>query len=235
MQVPGVYKERAFGLQAAQLGRIGQNCVGNTVAALTPPTPLEFMGIRVYPGMLDSAAQRRLLKQVRQIVRQAPLITQSGPGGRKMSVRMTSAGRFGWLTDGGYHYAERHPHGQPWPAIPDEAVSVWDAVSATTRSPECCLVNFYDEGARMGLHQDRDEGDFDQPVVSISLGDDALFRVGGRERSDPTKSIWLKSGDVAVLTGESRLAYHGIDRIRFRSSSLLRDGGRLNLTLRVVT
>ena len=92
----------------------------------------------------------------------------------------------------------------------------------------------YGEGAKMGLHQDRDEADFDMPVVSISLGDEALFRVGGVERGGPTRSIWLRSGDVAVMGGAARLVHHGIDRVRWGSSTLLPRGGRINLTLRVV-
>ena len=102
------------------------------------------------------------------------------------------------------------------------------------RAPDCCLVNFYAPGAKMGLHQDRDEADFLQPVLSISLGDDGLFRIGGQERGGTTQSAWLGSGDVMLLTGPSRLAYHGIDRVRGGSSSLLKEGGRINLTLRVV-
>ena len=87
----------------------------------------------------------------------------------------------------------------------------------------------------MGLHQDRDEADFSWPVLSISLGDDALFRIGGQERSDPTQSFWLHSGDVMMLSGPNRLAFHGIDRIKYQSSDLLPNRGRLNVTLRVVT
>jgi alkylated DNA repair protein (DNA oxidative demethylase) len=102
------------------------------------------------------------------------------------------------------------------------------------RKPDSCLINYYSGAAKMGLHQDRDEASFDWPVVSISLGDDALFRIGGMDRRDPTESFWLSSGDVVVLQGESRLAYHGVDRVRFGSSRLLEGGGRLNLTLRVV-
>jgi len=197
--------------------------------------PIDVNGARVYPGFLDAGRQAVLLEQVREVVRAAPLISQKGPGGRPMSVRMTAAGRFGWLTDGGYHYSPRQPTGKPWPPIPGIAQEVWDAVSDCARAPECCLVNFYREGARMGLHQDRDEASVAYPVVSISLGDDALFRVGGSERRGPTRSIWLRSGDVAVLSGAARLAFHGIDRVRSGSSTLLPNGGRLNLTLRVVT
>ncbi|QDY71720.1 alpha-ketoglutarate-dependent dioxygenase AlkB (plasmid) [Qingshengfaniella alkalisoli] len=187
------------------------------------------------PGFLDEAMQRQILEDVRQITRLAPLyapMTRRGP----MSVRMTSAGAFGWVTDRkGYRYESRHPQGTEWPPIPASILKVWDEVSGANRPPECCLVNFYGEGARMGLHQDKDEADFSQPVLSISLGDDGLFRVGGVERGGRTKSAWLHSGDVVVLRDEARLAYHGVDRIRFGTSPLLNQSGRLNLTLRVVT
>ncbi len=193
-------------------------------------------GAELWPGLLDSDAQQALLEDLRGVVRAAPLVQPVTPGGRKMSVRMTAAGRFGWVSDRqGYRYAERHPSGVAWPPIPRLALEVWRAVSGCARAPECCLVNFYGEGARMGLHQDRDEADFSCPVVSISLGDDGLFRVGGTERGGRTASAWLGSGDVAVLGGPARLAWHGVDRIRFGSSRLLPQGGRINLTLRVVT
>ena len=102
------------------------------------------------------------------------------------------------------------------------------------RAPDCCLVNLYRDTARMGLHQDRDEADFAWPVLSISLGDDGLFRIGNVERGGRTESVWLHSGDVLVMGGEARLIHHGIDRIRPGSSTLLDGGGRINLTLRVV-
>ncbi len=153
-----------------------------------------------------------------------------------MSVRMSAAGRFGWISDRrGYRYSETHPDGQRWPAIPDEVLAIWDQVSGCPRAPECCLINWYGEGARMGMHQDRDEADFTCPVVSVSLGDDGLFRMGNVERGGKTESIWLQSGDVVVMGGAARLAHHGVDRIRFGSSGLLPNGGRINLTLRVVT
>lgn len=207
-----------------------------SVSKLRLSEPLELNGVRLWPGLLDGSAQAALVEEVRAVVRAAPLMAPVTPGGRPMSVRMTAAGRFGWITDRrGYRYAEAHPEGMPWPPIPPTALAVWAAVAPEARVPECCLVNFYGEGARMGLHQDRDEADFSQPVVSISLGDDGLFRVGGVERGGRTVSHWLRSGDVAVLGGSARLAWHGVDRIRFGSSALLAQGGRLNLTLRVVT
>jgi alkylated DNA repair protein (DNA oxidative demethylase) len=196
---------------------------------------LDVNGARVYPGMLGEAEQRALLEDVRGIVRAAPLFRPTTVRGKRMSVRMTSAGDRGWVSDRrGYRYEPRHPAGMDWPPIPQRVLDVWRRVSGVARDPQCCLVNFYDGDARMGLHQDRDEADFAMPVVSISLGDEALFRVGGTTRGGATKSVWLRSGDVAVLAGPARLAYHGVDRVRAGSSTLLPDGGRINLTLRVV-
>lgn len=193
-------------------------------------------GAILHRGFLDRAAQEALVDELRSVVSAAPLFAPMTRWGKPMSVRMSSAGRFGWYTDRkGYRYIDRHPAGTPWPPLPEGALAVWQAVAGEARTPECCLVNYYGQDARMGLHQDRDEADFSQPVVSISLGDEGRFRIGGVERGGPTQSTWLSSGDVLILTGPSRLAYHGIDRIRFGSSSLLREGGRINLTLRVVS
>ena len=192
-------------------------------------------GVTVWPGWLDTGAQHEMVEALRDLVRAAPLFTPETPSGRKMSVRMTAAGEFGWISDRrGYRYERRHPSGVDWPPIPAPVLRVWRALSGVDRDPQCCLLNWYGEGARMGLHQDRDEADFDMPVVSISLGDEALFRVGGVARGGPTRSIWLRSGDVAVMGGAARLAHHGIDRVRWGSSTLLPGGGRINLTLRVV-
>ncbi|TCS66206.1 alpha-ketoglutarate-dependent dioxygenase AlkB family protein [Primorskyibacter sedentarius] len=190
----------------------------------------------IYQGYLDRPTQDALVNDIREIVAAAPLFSPETRWGKKMSVRMTSAGRFGWISDrSGYRYAEEHPQGMAWPPIPDRVMNIWNDLSQSSRSPECCLVNWYGEGARMGLHQDRDEADFTCPVVSVSLGDEGLFRVGTQERKGSTESVWLKSGDVVVMGGAARLTHHGVDRIRFGSSSLLPQGGRLNLTLRVVT
>ncbi|MEQ8365313.1 MAG: alpha-ketoglutarate-dependent dioxygenase AlkB [Roseicyclus sp.] len=198
-------------------------------------TTLDVGGVAVWPGRISADAQAAMLDDIRAVVRAAPLFVPETARGRKMSVRMTAAGQYGWVSDRrGYRYERLHPGGVPWPAIPDSVMKIWHEVSGVAADPQCCLVNFYTEGARMGLHQDRDEADFTMPVVSISLGDDALFRVGGTQRGGPTRSVWLKSGDVAVMQGAARLAYHGIDRVRWGSSSLLAQGGRINLTLRVV-
>ncbi len=196
---------------------------------------LRIAGFDIYPALLAPADQAAMVEGLRLVVAAAPLVSPVTPGGRQMSVRMTAAGRLGWITDRkGYRYSPTHPRGTPWPDIPDQVLSVWDKVTGLARKPDCCLVNFYGEGARMGLHQDRDEGDFSFPVVSISLGDSALFRMGGTDRKEPTRSLWLSSGDVVVMGGPARLAWHGIDRVRHGSSTLLPQGGRINLTLRVV-
>lgn len=197
---------------------------------------LSLRGFDIYKGLLGLEDQKSLVDAVRRVAEVAPLFSPMTPYGKPMRVRMTSAGMFGWVSDrSGYRYAERHPEGMAWPAIPQPVLDVWERVSGSTRAPECCLMNFYGEGTRMGMHQDRDEADLAHPVVSISLGDDGLFRIGNKERGGKTESIWLNSGDVVVMGGDARLTYHGVDRIRFGSSTLLSKGGRLNLTLRVVT
>lgn len=199
-------------------------------------THLTVRSVKIWPGFLDRAAQEAMRDAVADVVTQAPYFQPVTPRGKPMSVRMSAAGAFGWITDArGYRYEPAHPNGQPWPAIPPEILDVWRAVSDCDRAPECCLINSYADAARMGLHQDKDEADFSCPVVSISLGDDGLFRIGNTTRGGKTESIWLSSGDVAVMGGDARLVYHGIDRIRPGSSTLLPEGGRINLTLRVVT
>lgn len=154
-----------------------------------------------------------------------------------MSVRMTNCGRLGWMTDeGGYRYQSTHPcTGAPWPPIPDCLLQAWTELSGYPVAPEACLVNVYGADARMGLHQDRDEEDLAAPVVSLSLGDACLFRIGGTRRHDPTAAFRLASGDALVLGGQARLAFHGVDRIIPGTSSLLAGGGQINLTLRRVT
>lgn len=187
---------------------------------------------------LDEAAQRQLLGDIRTVIAKAPLFTPLMPRtGTAMSVRMTNAGTLGWVTDKarGYRYEASHPElGVPWPEIPRSVLELWRAFANYPDDPEACLVNYYGHEAKMGLHQDRDEEDFAAPVLSISLGDTAIFRMGGMVRKAPTRSFELKSGDIVVLEGADRLAYHGVDRIVPGSSDLLAEGGRFNLTLRRV-
>ncbi|MDK3017898.1 alpha-ketoglutarate-dependent dioxygenase AlkB family protein [Pseudodonghicola flavimaris] len=198
-------------------------------------TRLVIRGFVVLKSHLSPEAQSELIEALRPVLKAAPPFFPTTPSGKPMSVRMTSAGRLGWLSDkSGYRYGPQHPKGIDWPAIPAPILRLWDEVTGLDRRPDSCLINYYGEGARMGLHQDKDEADFSWPVVSVSLGDDGLLRIGNPTRGGKTESIWLSSGDVVVMGGPARLSYHGVDRIRFKSSRLLPKGGRLNLTLRVV-
>ena len=197
------------------------------------------MSLEYLPAKLGAERQLALLGELRAIMEEAPLFTPTMPrSGKAMSVRMTNCGPLGWVTDKerGYRYQATHPvTGRPWPAMPQMLLDLWDEVTHYQAPPEACLVNYYDRDAKMGLHQDKDEEDFDAPVLSVSLGDTAIFRAGGRSRRDPTRKFELKSGDVVVLGGEDRLAFHGIDRVLAGTSDLLPEGGRINLTLRRVT
>ncbi len=195
-------------------------------------------GLAFHPGYLDRAAQESLLAELRAVLAEAPAFVPRMPRtGKAFSVRMTNCGGLGWVSDvSGYRYQPTHPGtGLPWPPIPAVALRAWRDLAAYEHAPEACLVNLYDRGARMGLHQDRDEEAVEAPVVSLSLGDTALFRWGGTDRRAPTCAIRLASGDALVLGGASRLAFHGVDRVVGGSSTLLGEGGRINLTLRRVT
>ena len=203
---------------------------------MTVSTGLETIhGVSIIRNAMRDAEQRKLLRDLQQIARESPPFSTITGWGKPMSVKITAAGRFCWFSDRkGYRYIEAHPETDaPFPPIPPLALAIWQQFE-TRVEPDCCLINYYGEGARMGLHQDCDEADFDYPVVSISLGDPALFRIGGVERKSPTRSFWLESGDAMTLKDETRLAFHGIDRIKFGESALLPKGGRINLTLRRV-
>lgn len=195
-------------------------------------------GVVHWPGRLAPMEQAALLAELRAVARKAPFFQPRMPKtGKPFSVRMTNCGPLGWVSDErGYRYQPEHPEtGEPWPIMPAPLLDLWNELSGYPHPPEACLVNFYAGDARMGLHQDRDEQDLKTPVVSISLGDSCLFRVGGPERRDKTLSFKLSSGDVVVLGGEGRLAFHGVDKIYPNTSTLLKNGGRINLTLRRVT
>ncbi len=202
-------------------------------------TLVEVDGLSIYPGFLDRAAQQRVLDAVRDAIKRAPLYVPTMPRtGRPMSVRMTNCGPLGWVTskDEGYRYQPTHPEtGRPWPAIPSEIIGIWEQVAHYPAAPEACLINWYAPDAKLGLHVDSDEDDFDAPVVSVSLGDQAWFRIGGLKRRDPTRRIKLMSGDVVVMGGPARLIHHGIDRVLPGTSTLIGAPGRFNLTLRRVT
>jgi alkylated DNA repair protein (DNA oxidative demethylase) len=195
-------------------------------------------GVDYFPGFLDRAAQEALRDEVLAILEAAPPFRPRMPRTAKpFSVMMSNCGALGWVSDErGYRYQATHPEtGRAWPAIPSRLLAAFAAIAPNAPPPEACLINLYDPVARMGLHQDRDEQELGAPVVSVSLGDTALFRVGGLQRNAPTRSFRLGSGDAMSLADEGRLAFHGVDRIVAGSSTLLPEGGRINLTLRRVT
>ncbi|MCX5477816.1 alpha-ketoglutarate-dependent dioxygenase AlkB [Kaistia geumhonensis] len=211
---------------------MGSPLTNGAVAAALPG------GVALHDGLLDRPAQERLLDAIRAVVVEAPLYRPEMPRtGKPFSVRMTNCGALGWVSDrGGYRYQATHPvTGRPWPPIPDMLLDLWRDLAGYPHPPEACLVNYYDGEARMGLHRDEDEEERAAPVLSVSLGNDCRFRIGGTERGGPTRSVRLASGDVLLFGGPSRLAYHGVDRVYPGTSTLLERGGRINLTLRRVT
>jgi DNA oxidative demethylase len=198
----------------------------------------ERAGLCYYPGYLDRDGQAALLAALDEVFTAAPLFTPRMPkSGRPFTVRMSNCGPLGWISDeGGYRYAPTHPvTGRPWPPMPEMLIATWRELADYPHAPEACLINFYGSAAKMGLHQDRDEDDFAAPVVSLSLGDSCLFRVGGLKRNEPSRSFRLNSGDAFVFGGGERLVFHGVDRIYPGTSTLLAGGGRINLTMRRVT
>jgi alkylated DNA repair protein (DNA oxidative demethylase) len=206
---------------------------------MSPRPASDLDGFRLWPGLLDRPAQEAMRDAVFARMREGPFYIPRMPkSGQPMRVRMTNFGALGWVSDKeqGYRYQATHPEtGKPWPQMPPQVLELWDALAGYGAPPQACLVNLYEGDARMGLHVDSDEDAWDAPVLSISLGDTALFRIGGSLRSDPTRSVRLASGDVCMLAGAARRAYHGVDRILPGTSRLLPKGGRLNLTVRRVT
>lgn len=174
---------------------------------------------------------------VGRIVAAAPFRQMQTPGGFRMSVAMSNCGPLGWVTDeAGYRYAASDPEsGQPWPPLP--ALFLRLAAEAAAEAdfgdfvPDACLINRYEPGARMSLHQDKDERDFSQPIVSVSLGLPAVFLFGGLKRSDPARRIPLTHGDVVVWGGPDRLRYHGVLAVKDGAHPLV-GACRLNLTFR---
>lgn len=202
------------------------------------PQKLDVMpGVVFWAEALNRTQQEDLVREVFARVEQAPFYRPVMPkSGKLFSVEETNFGTLGWMSDvSGYRYEKCHPATKaPWPAIPEMLLELWNATTGCP-APECCLVNRYAPAARMGLHQDRDEAELRAPVLSVSLGDDALFRIGGTTRKGPTESLKLRSGDALMFGGPARLAFHGIDRVMGGTSSLIPGGGRLNLTMRRVT
>lgn len=208
-------------------------------------------GFQYLPGYFDRPAQETLLDAVLASLQAAdtPFYRPAMPRtGKPLSVTMSNLGPLGWVTDKdkGYRYESVHPVTQkPWPAVPEPLLRLWNEVAKYPAPPEACLVNHYDADAKMGMHVDWDEDATDAAVVSISLGDQAMFRLGGPKRGGKTMGVKLSSGDVVVLGGASRACYHGVSRVYPGTSTLLQgpaaaralgvDAGRINLTLRRVT
>ena len=208
------------------------------MSLLGPSKEVLAEGLVLHRGWLTPKAQEKLITELRDIIKIAPLFTPVMPKtGTPFSVRMSNCGPLGWVSDiNGYRYQAKHPEtGLPWPEMPNLLHLAWEQLADFPHPPEACLINWYADKAKMGLHQDRDEQEFLAPVLSISLGDACLFRYGGLKRNDPTKSLRLEAGDILLMGGASRLCFHGVDRIYAGSNDILPKGGRINLTLRRVT
>lgn len=179
----------------------------------------------------------RFLHEIEKVIAQSPLRRVVTPMGKPMSVEMTNCGEVGWVSDrSGYRYERMDPlSGCAWPVMPQLFLEVARASASragyTTFQPDTCLINRYSSGSKMGLHQDRDERDFSQPIVSVSLGLPVTFNFGGGSRNDPIHKVKLQHGDVVVFGGESRLAFHGVGTLR-RGQHEMTGNSRFNLTLR---
>jgi len=193
-------------------------------------------GVFLWREKFSPLQQKHLLDEVMARLKQAPLYRPVMPKtGKAFSVEESNFGQLGWVSDkSGYRYQPAHPvTGAAWPDIPQALLDLWAQINPGP-GPQCCLVNFYSAGAKMGLHQDLDEKDQSAAVIGVSLGDETLFRIGATAQGGKTVSVSLASGDVVAFGGVARLGYHGIDRIKPGSSRLLPGGGRLSLTLRRV-
>jgi DNA oxidative demethylase len=194
-------------------------------------------GAAVLPGFA-APAERELLAALGEVVARAPFRHMVTPGGFRMSVAMTNCGSYGWVTDRtGYRYDAVDPEsGHAWPPMPESLLGL--AADAAAHAgfggfvPDACLVNRYEPGARMSLHQDKNERDFDQPIVSVSLGLPAVFLFGGSKRADRPRRVDLRHGDVMVWGGPARLRYHGVMPLRDGLHPLI-GRHRVNLTLRM--
>jgi alkylated DNA repair protein (DNA oxidative demethylase) len=188
-------------------------------------------------AVMDEAA---ILKALYGVIAEAPFRHMVTPGGLRMSVAMTNCGSYGWITDRtGYRYDAIDPHsGKPWPRMPGLFMQLAQQAAAAAGfhgfEPDACLINRYDPGARLSLHQDKNERDFGQPIVSVSLGIPAVFLFGGSQREDKPMRVPLEHGDVVVWGGPARLRYHGVSPLKEGHHALV-GGRRINLTFRKAT
>jgi alkylated DNA repair protein (DNA oxidative demethylase) len=205
----------------------------------SPPVPERqdlMPGVTLFRGRLRTDAPL-LLAALEPVLTHAPLRHMLTPGGHAMSVAMTNCGALGWITDRkGYRYAAADPQsGKPWPAMPEilrqAAIKAAAEAGFADFAPDACLINRYDPGARMGLHQDKDEADFDQPIVSFSFGLPAVFLFGGLSRRDKPERFRLEHGDALVWGGPARLCFHGVLPIKPGTHPEV-GSYRLNLTFR---
>jgi alkylated DNA repair protein (DNA oxidative demethylase) len=186
---------------------------------------------------LALSVEKQLLADVERVVAAAPFRHMLTPGGRRMSVAMTNCGTLGWVTDqSGYRYDSRDPTtGEPWPPMPatftELAATAADRAGFSRFVPDSCLINRYEPGTRLSLHQDKDEHEFDAPIVSVSLGLPAVFLFGGLRRADTPQRLLLEHGDVVVWGGPARLRYHGIHRLEDGRHPVV-GPYRINLTFR---
>lgn len=184
-----------------------------------------------------AAEARTLLQDLESLAESAPFRHMTTPGGYRMSVAMTNCGPFGWVSDeGGYRYSATDPlSGEPWPAMPESfvrlALGSAEEAGYAGFGPDACLVNRYEPGAKLSLHQDKDERDYRAPIVSVSLGLPATFLFGGKRRKDPIRRIRVTHGDVVVWGGPARLTYHGISPLADGEHPLT-GRHRINLTFR---
>lgn len=198
-------------------------------------------GVWHFQAKLSLREQEVLRECVRAIARVAPLMTPQMPGGTEFLLKLTNAGEYGWCADGQrFFYAPRQATGRAWPPIPQPimagARNAAHEAGFTSYAPNACLINYYESGkGRLGLHRDDTQGeDFTQPIVTISLGASAVFRIGGQSRKDPQREIELQSGDVLVMGADGRMLFHQVVKVCVGTSGLLPKGGRLSLTLRQV-
>jgi len=207
-----------------------------SVPDLRPPREAMAEGAVLLRGFARSV-EAELIAAIGAIVTQAPFRHMVTPGGRQMSVAMTNCGSAGWVTDrSGYRYDGLDPESRaPWPAMPASfralAAQAASEAGFDDFAPDACLINRYQPGARMSLHQDRDEDDFGAPIVSVSLGLPAIFLFGGLQRSDKPRRFRLEHGDIVVWGGPSRLFFHGIAPLADGEHGLL-GRQRINLTFR---